>query len=58
MLVVDDWADTGGQLLAMQKLVERAGARYLGAVVIVDGLRDHEVRRRLRLRSLLSIREL
>ena len=58
VLVVDDWAATGGQLLALQVLVENAGARYLGSAVIVDGLTDHELRRRLALRSLLNIREL
>ena len=58
VLVVDDWIDTGGQLLALKALVEKAGARYIGAAVIVDGLNDHKVRRDLGLRSLLSVRDL
>jgi adenine phosphoribosyltransferase len=58
VLVVDDWADTGGQLLAMKALVEKSGARYLGAAVIVDALSDHGVRRTLGLRSLLNVRDL
>ena len=58
VLVIDDWADTGGQLLAMRALVAKSGARYIGAGVIVDGLSDHNVRRSLNLRSLLSVRDL
>lgn len=58
VLVVDDWADTGGQLRAMQALVQKAGARYLGSAVVVDAVRDHQVRRDLRLRSLLNVRDL
>lgn len=58
VLVVDDWVDTGGQLLAMQKLVELSGARYLGAAVIVDALADHTVRRNVSVRSLVHVRDL
>jgi adenine phosphoribosyltransferase len=58
VLVVDDWAETGSQLRAMQALVEKAGARYLGAAVVVDALQDHQVRRALKLRALLNVREL
>jgi len=58
VLLVDDWADTGGQLLALHALVRDAGARVAGTVVIVDGLKDHAVRRTLDLRSVLNVREL
>jgi adenine phosphoribosyltransferase len=58
VLVIDDWIDTGGQLLALKSLVEKSGARYIGAAVIVDGLIDHNVRRNLGLRSLLNVRDL
>lgn len=58
VLIVDDWADTGGQLRALHELVERSGARVIGTVVIVDALSDHGVRRSLGLRSLLNVREL
>jgi len=58
VLVVDDWADTGGQLLALKALVEMSGARYMGAAVIVDALTDHNVRRNIGLRSLLNRRDL
>lgn len=58
VLVVDDWADTGGQLLALQKIVELSGARLVGTVVIVDGLSSNSVRRQLGLRSLLHLRDL
>jgi adenine phosphoribosyltransferase len=58
VLVVDDWADTGGQLSAMAVLVEKSGARYVGSAVVVDGLIDHTIRRRLEVRSLLNLRDL
>ena len=57
VMFVDDWADTGGQLLGLKTLVEEAGARFIGSAVIVDGLSDHAVRRALNLRSLLNLRE-
>ena len=56
-MLVDDWADTGGQLLGLKTLVEEAGARFIGSAVIVDVLSDHAVRRALNLRSLLNLRE-
>lgn len=58
VLVVDDWVDTGGQLLALRNLVDQSGGRYLGSAVIVDALTDHSVRRSLGVRSLLNLREL
>ena len=58
VLVVDDWVDTGGQLLALKTLVEKSGARYIGAAAIVDALANHGVRRRLGLRSLMNVRDL
>ncbi|MFD1720443.1 phosphoribosyltransferase family protein [Amnibacterium endophyticum] len=58
VLVVDDWADTGSQLLALHRLVEQAEARVVGTVVIADGLTDSRVRRDLRLTSLVHAREL
>lgn len=56
-LLVDDWIDTGGQAFAAQALVADAGATWIGAAVIVDGLRRHEPRRQLRVRSLLHARD-
>ena len=58
VLLVDDWADTGGQLLALKSLVEQAGATLIGSAVIVDGLSEHSVRRILNLRGLLNLRAL
>jgi adenine phosphoribosyltransferase len=58
VLVVDDWADTGGQLLAMTKLVAQSGARLIGVAVVVDALGSNAVRRELGLRSLLHLRDL
>ena len=43
---------------ALKTLVERSGARYLGAAVVVDALTDHQVRRDLNLASLLNVRDL
>ncbi|MBE1608137.1 phosphoribosyltransferase family protein [Actinopolymorpha pittospori] len=57
-LLVDDWIATGAQALACQGLVADAGATWLGASVIVDGLERPELRRPLNLRSLLHVRDL
>lgn len=52
VLLVDDWADTGAQLVALRQAVLDCGAEYTGAAVIVDGCPAH-VRDLLGLRSLL-----
>lgn len=52
VLLADDWAETGAQLVALQCLVRDAGAQYLGAAVIVDGC-PQPARAALRLRGLL-----
>jgi adenine phosphoribosyltransferase len=36
--LVDDWFETGSQGLIARRLVERAGASYVGASIIVDQL--------------------
>jgi adenine phosphoribosyltransferase len=58
VVFVDDWIETGGQALGTQALVEDAGATWLGAAVVVDGLTDHRVRRQLDVRPLLHYRDL
>jgi adenine phosphoribosyltransferase len=58
VLIVDDWVDTGSQLLAMHRLVELAEARVVGTTVIADNLSDNRVRRSLQLTSLLHARDL
>ncbi len=58
VLIVDDWADTGSQLLALQKLVNLAEGRIVGTVVIADALTDSRVRRDLQLTALVHAREL
>ncbi|GEA87386.1 hypothetical protein [Cellulomonas cellasea] len=58
VLLVDDWVATGGQALGARALVEQADATWLGLAVLVDGLTEPAVRRRLGVRSLLHIREL
>ena len=45
VMIVDDWADSGGQLLALHKIVAISGARLVGTAVIVDGLSSHAIRR-------------
>jgi adenine phosphoribosyltransferase len=52
VLVVDDWIETGAQLAALAEIVAAAGARYLGAAVIVDGAQQ-SVRDRLAVRGLV-----
>lgn len=59
VLFVDDWVDTGGQLLAARELVARAGGAWIGAAVIVDGLSTAQhLRRECGIRSLLRARDL
>jgi len=57
-LLVDDWIETGGQAVAARQIVERAGAAWCGVAVIVDALDDSRLRRNLRVRSLLNVRDL
>lgn len=57
VLVVDDWVETGAQLSALAEIVTAAGARYLGAAVIVDGAQP-TVRDRLGVRGLVREAEL
>jgi adenine phosphoribosyltransferase len=57
VLFVDDWIDTGAQALTAARLVEDAGAEWIGGSVIVDGT-EWSVRRRLDIRCLLNVREL
>ncbi|PPK71122.1 phosphoribosyltransferase family protein [Actinokineospora auranticolor] len=58
VLLVDDWIATGGQAAGAHSLVTAAGARWLGAAVIVDSLSDNQARRRLGVRSLLLDRHI
>lgn len=58
VLLVDDWVATGAQVEAAHALVERSGATWLGAAVLVDGAERAHVRRRVNLRGLLHLRQL
>lgn len=58
VLFVDDWVDTGAQLEACHRLVEVSGAAWVGAAVVVDALQRPDLRRNLRVRSLLHVRDL
>jgi adenine phosphoribosyltransferase len=58
VLFVDDWAATGSQALACRSLVEKAGATWAGAAVIVDGLENSSLRRTLGLRGVINLRDL
>ncbi len=57
VLLVDDWIATGAQAEAAAGLVEASGASLHGTAVIVDAT-TASVRRRLQVRSLVSVREL
>jgi len=58
VLFVDDWIATGAQAEASWRLVEMSGAAWIGAAVVVDGLEDSAIRRRLDVRSIVHIRDL
>ena len=58
VLLVDDWAATGGQATAARTLVEMAEASWCGASVIVDALTDPRLRRDLNLQSLFRENDL
>ncbi|HVK26335.1 MAG TPA: phosphoribosyltransferase family protein [Actinokineospora sp.] len=58
VLLVDDWVDTGGQALGVQRLVEAAEAHWAGMAVIVDALVNNDVRRRLAVSALVRERDL
>lgn len=58
VLVVDDWVQTGGQLLGVREIVTRARASWCGVALVVDGVGDSSLRRNLNLRSLLHVRDL
>jgi adenine phosphoribosyltransferase len=58
VLFVDDWIASGGQAIACQHLTSAAGAHWVGAAVIVDGLERASTRRELNVRSLINLREL
>ncbi|MCL2422619.1 MAG: phosphoribosyltransferase [Micrococcales bacterium] len=58
VLFVDDWIDTGGQAVAARALVADAGATWIGAAVVVDALKNPQLRRELGVRSLVHVRDL
>jgi adenine phosphoribosyltransferase len=58
VLLVDDWIQTGGQALGVRTLVDRAGATWCGAALLVDGLSDPRLRHELDVRSLLRVHDL
>jgi adenine phosphoribosyltransferase len=58
VLAVDDLIDTGGQLLALQRLVGEIGATWIGASVLIDNPKESHPRRQLNLKSVFHIRDL
>jgi adenine phosphoribosyltransferase len=58
ILMVDDWVATGATALTVKALVDATGASWIGCASIVDATTDSRVRRDLRLRSLLRVRDL
>jgi adenine phosphoribosyltransferase len=57
VLIVDDWAETGGQLTAIARIIEDVGAEHVGTCVLVDAV-PSGTRRRLGAWSLLRIEDL
>ncbi|MEU8608244.1 hypothetical protein AB0C29_09605 [Actinoplanes sp. NPDC048791] len=58
VLVVDDWIATGSQARTVHAMIDGVGAGWVGLACIVDALDDPRMRRDLRLRSLLRLRDL
>lgn len=58
VLFVDDWIDTGGQMLAAHAITGKVGAVWCGTSVLVDGLEDPRLRHDYGVRSLLRRKEL
>jgi adenine phosphoribosyltransferase len=56
--LVDDWFETGSQGLIARQLVERAGASYVGASIIVNQLSAERRRALAPCHSLVDAREL
>jgi adenine phosphoribosyltransferase len=58
VLAVDDVADTGGQLAALQRMVSEAGAYWVGASVALDLLDQNSVRRGLGVKTIFHNRDI
>jgi adenine phosphoribosyltransferase len=58
VLAVDDIVDTGSQLAALKKIVDLAGAQWLGASVAIDLLDRNVTRRELNIRTVFHGRDL
>lgn len=58
VLTVDDLVETGSQLAAIKSGVERSGAQWLGAAVLIDMLDSNVRRRELGVRSVFNERDL
>lgn len=58
VLAVDDLIDTGGQLLALQRLVGEIGATWVGASVLIDNLKESQPRHQLNLKAVFHKRDL
>ena len=58
VLAVDDIADTGSQLAALQRMVTEAGAYWVGASVALDLLDQNSVRRGLGVKTIFHNRDI
>jgi len=58
VVAVDDPIDTGGQLLALQRLAGEIGATWVGASILIHNLKESQPRRQLNLKSVFHIRDL
>ncbi|WP_432883869.1 hypothetical protein ACQPYH_42685 [Kribbella sp. CA-245084] len=56
VLFTDDWVDTGATAVTARALVEEAGARWIGAACVVDGLTEPRLRHEQPVRGLLGVR--
>ena len=56
--LVDDWFETGSQGLISRRLVEEAGATYVGASIIVDQLSEERRRELAPCHALITAHEL
>jgi adenine phosphoribosyltransferase len=57
VLVTDDWIATGSQAATVRRLVDSVGASWVGVACVVDALTDPRLRRDLRVRALLHVRD-
>jgi adenine phosphoribosyltransferase len=58
VLVVDDWIETGSQARTIRQIVESMNVGWIGVACVVDAMTDPRLRRELRVRSLVRMRDI